>query len=976
MKFSCPHCGQKINADAEWSGAAIDCPACNQPLVVPAFEEEEEEELPAPPPDPTPPPARAPQRPAIPIQMPAPSARPSFRPAGNGSRYAPAKKSGGGFGKFLLFVLLAAGAAFGYLCYKDHQSPQQELQKLIAMVQAGGASGSGPSATPAQNLGAATPVAKATPTPIPAPTAIAKPISTPPDSVAWIVTHKDRWPKKVTLLKSTVFPGLARGQLAGTVQVPAGAMVDLVQIDGQSAAVTFSGGGKSVPIDATDLRQRATALMAEAAKEAASTPVPVATPLETPIPKVIAQVQPAATPLPIATPVSTPSLLAESNLDTDTNSGAPVTLNSSGESWTLNNGLVRVTISKNGKVQSFIYKGHEVVNPRETWEQLPSGTITRSVTIDPGSNDGERAEVSVKGVNGRIDMEARYTMERGLAGLYAYAIYSHPANYPSGGFGESRYGHQLPSNFDWLSVDKDRNMPMVSDRDIDAGVVVHAKEQRILSTGLYKNSVEHKYDYVSQLYKDPAFGWSSIKDHIGVWLINGSNEYMGGGPTRIDLSCHMGHVILDYWTSGHYAGGAGCGVPSGEAWTKVVGPLLMYCNSLDNPETPTQEDLDTFASTAGNPTIPAAWTANANALFNDALAEAKVIKGQWPFPWVQGVDYPQKSQRATITGRLVLDDPQAASLKLPNLNVGLTHPDYTGLGGAFAERSGNGDLVTWEHDAKYYQFWTEGKDDGTFTITNVRPGTYTLHAYATGVLGNFEQTQITVTAGQNLNLGDLHWKPVRYGKQIWEIGYPDRTGGKFLKGDDADYWLWGWPLRYALLFPNDLTYTIGQSNYHKDWFFEEVPHATNLSFVNPEAPDPANQRFGWVKAESQAQYPNSNEKGPWRVYGQGRATTWTVKFNMDNASQGKATLRIALAGADGAGGLAIGVNGQTVGTIYPVATNALRYNTDRGVWREYTQPFDGALLHEGENKMTFTVPAGDLDSGVVWDYLRLELKDN
>ena len=74
-------------------------------------------------------------------------------------------------------------------------------------------------------------------------------------------------------------------------------------------------------------------------------------------------------------------------------------------------------------------------------------------------------------------------------------------------------------------------------------------------------------------------------------------------------------------------------------------------------------------------------------------------------------------------------------------------------------------------------------------------------------------------------MGKLEWKPVRYGKQVWEIGYPDRTGGKFFKGDGANYWLWGWGLRYPLLFPNDITYTIGKSDYRKDWFFEQVPHA-------------------------------------------------------------------------------------------------------------------------------------------------------
>ena len=38
--------------------------------------------------------------------------------------------------------------------------------------------------------------------------------------------------------------------------------------------------------------------------------------------------------------------------------------------------------------------------------------------------------------------------------------------------------------------------------------------------------------------------------------------------------------------------------------------------------------------------------------------------------------------------------------------------------------------------------------------------------------------------------------------------------------------------------------------------------------------------------------------------------------------------------------------------------------------------FDAALLKAGENDMTLTVPGGDLQSGVVWDYLRLELDEN
>ena len=73
--------------------------------------------------------------------------------------------------------------------------------------------------------------------------------------------------------------------------------------------------------------------------------------------------------------------------------------------------------------------------------------------------------------------------------------------------------------------------------------------------------------------------------------------------------------------------------------------------------------------------------------------------------------------------------------------------------------------------------------------------------------------------------------------------------------------------------------------------------------------------------------------------------------------------------------LTIGVNGQTAGTIRPVSTNALRYNTNKGVWNQYIEKFDASLMKAGENEMTFTVPAGDVTTGVVWDYLRLELND-
>jgi rhamnogalacturonan endolyase len=677
-----------------------------------------------------------------------------------------------------------------------------------------------------------------------------------------------------------------------------------------------------------------------------------------------------------------------------------VTVSDNGATFTLANGVVSARINKrNGDLESLVFKGIETMGHEQGrsgyWEQDPSaasrvGGLTQAITIDPAKNGGERGEISIKGVTkgdpraaltpgspgapasgtANCDLELRYSLGRGDSGIYAYAIFSHPEQYGPLRMPESRFLTKLSQTFDWLSVDADRNLLHCAPKDWATGVVVHAKEQRILTQGAFKNSVEHKYSYNAIQFKIPAYGWSSTKDHIGIWFINPSIEYLSGGASKQELVCHLGDsgnpdpIILNYWRGTHYGGGATCSVSAGERWSKVIGPMFIYVNALERFSNPSQSELDTFAATAGNPTIPAAWKDNATALWQDALNQAKRETAKWPFDWVAGVDYPHKSERGSVMGQLILDDPQAQSKKLPHLTIGLAHPD-----GAEGARD-------WAHDAKFYQFWKNGADDGQFTIANVRPGKYTLHAFADGVLGEYALANVSVAAGKTLDLGKLDWKPVRYGKQVWEIGYPSRAGDKFFKGDGDNYWLWGWGLRYPLLFPNDPVYTIGKSDYRKDWFFQQTPRGTSQAWLNPEARDPAHQRFGWVKAESLKTYPQTDTTGPWRVYGRGQATTWTIKFSLDHAPKGQAFLRVALAGSDGNGGLAIGVNATKVGTLRPTPTNALRYNTNTSVWQELTQRFDAALLKAGENEIQLTVPAGDLTTGVVYDYLRLELQED
>ncbi len=602
----------------------------------------------------------------------------------------------------------------------------------------------------------------------------------------------------------------------------------------------------------------------------------------------------------------------------------PVTLTDNGQSYALKNEFCTATISKrSGDLTSLVYRGIETMgygsgHPAGYWEQQPANAKA-AITIDPKTNDGRRAEVSLAGaasggVGGgteNVDLEIRYCLGQHDSGIYTYAIFNHAASAAAGGIGESRFGAKLSKDFDWLSIDEKRNKLMPSGADWDAGTQLNAKEIRRLTTGVYKGQVEHKYDYSAYLFKIPAFGWSSSKRHIGLFIINPSTEYLSGGATKYELTGHLDNntggapTILNYWRGTHY-GGSNCRIAAGETWSKVVGPMMIYLNSQDTPD----------------------------AMFKDTLAQAKKEADAWPYDWVRGVDYPLADARATVRGQLVLNDPQAATTKLPNLLVGLADPDQVS-----GDRRGGG--TDWQNDAKHYQFWMQGDVDGNFHIPKVRPGKYQLHALADGVLGEFSRQPIEVKASEKLDLGKLEWIPVRHGKQLWEIGIPNRQGSEFYKGDD--YFHWGWYVEYAKLFPKDVRFEIGKSDFHKDWFFEQVPHDTNT--------DDKDGR------------------------GTGRATPWSIAFDLPDAPRGVATLRLAICGS-GARSIDVTVNGAAAGTIAAPPYNAT-INRDGigGYWSQRELAFDAALMHAGKNELVLTIPAGSLTGGIIYDYLRLELDE-
>jgi rhamnogalacturonan endolyase len=601
----------------------------------------------------------------------------------------------------------------------------------------------------------------------------------------------------------------------------------------------------------------------------------------------------------------------------------PVTLTNDGNYYTISNGYsIALVAMHTGELSSLKFRGIETMgfvsgHHAGYWEQLPRPGVP-AVTIDPATNGGERAEVAVRGYFNGFTLEERYAMGRHDHGLYTYAIFGHPADTPAAGIGESRFGAKLNGQvFDWLSIDAQRNRKMPSGYDWDHGMPLNMKEARRLTTGIYAGQAEHKYDYSAYQFKIPAFGWSSTTKHIGLFFINPTIEYLSGGATKYELTGHLDDgaggdpTLLNYWRGSHY-GGAMCYVNANENWQKVVGPMMIYLNAgTDN-----------------------------DAIFQDALAQAAVESQKWPYEWVRGVDYPLASERGAVNGRLVVNDPGAPAPmpELKNLLVGLAYPDSATSSTGFVGRFGAVPL-NWQNDAKHYEFWVRGNADGSFSITKVRPGTYELHAITDGVLGEYSLGKVTVTPGGTVDLGTLIWKPVRFGRQLWDIGIANRDGSEFLDGDN--YFHWGMYLKYAKLFPNDVNYTIGQSDFHKDWYFEQVPHVIKDDGTGTSM---------------------------------GRATTWTINFPLANAVQGKAILRMGICGV-GARRIAVGVNDKPAGVVTGLVYNAT-INRDGigGAWVEKDIAFDAAMMRAGQNRLTLTIPAGGLTSGIIYDYIRLELQ--
>ena len=444
--------------------------------------------------------------------------------------------------------------------------------------------------------------------------------------------------------------------------------------------------------------------------------------------------------------------------------------------------------------------------------------------------------------------------------------------------------------------------------------------------------------YQNSSYQFESITQGSYGDVFGLSLITPQRDWAGGGYSKQDIDAHdvyNGSRILNWHLSTSH-GGTGLGILNDD-WQKMYGPVLWYSNyGCDGPE----------------------------ALRQDAQKKAQEEIGRSPYEWVEDEAY--SAERGSVCGKI-----SARNGEVVYTDTDISPSDTYGWAVLSDIRS-----ESWKKDNTYYEYYAPVREDGTFEISKIRPGSYRLNISLDGIMGEYEYDDIvTVDAGGKVNVGSIQWDNEVYGDTLWTIGIPDQTGEEFAYADS--YRHWGIHLVYDQLFPEGVNFYIGESKESEDWFFVQT--------ASPMAGDISHYDGGWYydSETGLAKYdfdkagePLTEESSEWKGNDK---NFYNIFFDSAGYEDGTATLLIAKNGARDVR-LCVSVNGTDVtgkdgievsgGGAYPRCMII-----DQPELLKVT--FDAKLLKNGQNQISLSLngSTGDLGAyaNMIYDAIRLDV---
>jgi len=475
----------------------------------------------------------------------------------------------------------------------------------------------------------------------------------------------------------------------------------------------------------------------------------------------------------------------------------PATVTEAATTMTLENGLVSITMARrgnttgrNGDAISIKYKtpsGYVELSDEKRAMYFDAGGGRAYPVADADSqivlNTPEMVEVSWNGKPTQqfpFAAEMHVILRRGEPGFHIYVNYQHGPGMGAGGIGETRFvlrGVPGPELFTHHIVDDQRKGPYPT-----SPAVSQVQDATSL---LEDGTIYTKYNNTAFMADHHVHGMAG--HGLGMWMIFPSNEFIGGGPFKQELTVHQGNTLLGMFVGGHFGSG-GLRFQADEPWNKVYGPLFVYINQ----------------------------GATTDAMWEDAKQRAAKEVDLWPYAWMKNTAYPL--QRGAVTGRVKLSD--GASVK--GAWAILAPPDED-----------------WFQVLKGYDFWARVDDQGRFRIDKVRPGRYTLVISAANQFEDFRRDNVEVTAGAVADLKDVLCQTVKHGRTLWQIGIADHSSSEFKGGDN--YRHYENFARYPKEFPEDVTFIIGRSKEKEDWNFAQwaiyskKPYWT-IQFDQPQPP--------------------------------------------------------------------------------------------------------------------------------------------